>query len=60
MIRRVGGHNAVDSGGVGGSNIVLLNEGTELGVVADSLDSRDGEYPVRKENMISQQPGLGS
>ena len=47
-ICRVGGHDAVDSGGVGASNVVLLNEGTELSVVADSLDSRDGEYPERK------------
>ena len=53
-IRRVGGHYAVDGGGVGASNIVLLNEGTELSVVADSLDSRNGEYPERKENRISQ------
>jgi len=47
MIRRVGGHDAVDSGGVGPSNIVLFNEGTELSVVADSLDGRDGEYAER-------------
>jgi len=49
MIRRVGGHDAVDGGGVGASNIVLLNESTELRVVANSLDSRDGEYPEAKK-----------
>ena len=37
-IHRVGGHDAVDSRGVGASNIILLNERAELRVVIDSLD----------------------
>jgi len=56
-IRRVGGHDAVDSGGVDTSNVILPDESTELRVVPDSLDSRDGEYSERKENTISRPPG---
>jgi len=52
-VHGVGGQNAVDSGGVGTPNVILLNEGTELRVVVDSLDNRDGKYPEKKENTIS-------
>lgn len=50
MIRRVGSHDAVDGGGVGFSDVVFLDESTELSVVADSLDSGQGEDPGRESD----------
>jgi hypothetical protein len=52
-IRRVGSHDTVDSRGVGASNVVLLNETTELRVVADSLNDGDGEDSEKRENPVS-------
>lgn len=58
LVRGVGSHDAVNGGGVDTSNVVLLNEGTELRVVADPLDNGNGEDPEKKENPMSQHPGL--